>query len=258
MLSMKEKSRQVVRNLESELGKGFSNKTLFGEWVTDTLKFPKYSGTNRDILWSKRASLVATYKQWESMGIKVVEKGAIQLLQPNQLTGILRVAPDGTKEFVTLGKMTDQEKTDLAAGKLKKQTRFCGFRCFNVFDVSKTNASKEQIEELAAKKLEKKNLEVAEFRELLGEYYSEAVPKDKTLQEYLKNKILADIIEQKYDFANNEAVASLSACYILERFGLPDQYVLSKASTLTNISKISRDVHTYAESMANELSMYLD
>lgn len=142
-----EKANETIKNLETSLDLVLKNPESYINWVKQGLKFATYSPNNQSIIYFRfpEAKYVASYKKWESMGIKV-NKGekAIGLLAPNNIKGFIN--DDG--KFVSLKNASDDEKKDIKDGKIKTITKMYGFRSNPVFDISQTNGSEADIAKL--------------------------------------------------------------------------------------------------------------
>lgn len=192
MEQINKRSKELTKKFNKEMETIFHNPKTFQHWIKTSLNFRHYSLYNRCLitLQDPDATYVATYKQWQDKGFRVIKKGGIHLARPNFIKGFYR-----DKKFIPLSKATDEEKNDISSGKIKSCQIMKGFSYFTVFDISKTNATEDDLAKLTSQKIQPKN---SSLETLLYAYDRQKNPKQNTKEQIrdILNCRIAEIIAE--------------------------------------------------------------
>lgn len=167
------------------------------------MKFRQYSVLNRMLIYSQipEAKYVASYNKWKELGFQVIKKGGIKILCPSFRKGFIN--EDG--HWKSLQKATDDEKTKIESGALKKKDFIYDYMTRTVFDISCTNATEEDLVKLQQNK-NKTDYPVAaeDVLKSLEDYFTPSLSSDITntydrIYEIV-HKFVKDLVEEESSF----------------------------------------------------------
>lgn len=253
MKALQKKSKHYTETFKVEINDIFQNPQKFKKWITTSLKFRNYSVFNRMLIsiQDPEASYVATYKQWQSLGFQVIEKGGIHLARPNYIKGFYR-----DNDFVSLRNATEKEKEDISSGVLKTHQIMKGFSYFTVFDISKTNATEKDLAKIISNRFQPNSSIITT---LSIAYNIEPNPQDSPLSQISKivemrvSELLSDSdIPQKQQTIINDGILFA----LLSLFSEDTTSV--KMSSLKDADIISNDSKKFTKLMSSTLESVLD
>ena len=253
MKALQKKSKHYTETFKTEINDIFENPKKFKKWITTSLKFKNYSVFNRMLIsiQAPDAEYVATYKQWQSLGFKVISKGGIHLARPNYVKGFYR-----DKEFVSLKNATEQEKNDISAGLLKTHQIMKGFSYFTVFDISKTNATERDLTKIISNRFHPNSNIITT---LSITYNLEPSPQDSPISQIQKiiDVRIRELLSGTGIPPKQLTVISDGILFaLLSLFG--EDTTAVKMSSLKDADIISNDSRKFTKAMSSTLESILD
>lgn len=186
------KTKESFKEINKSVMDIYNSKESIQGWLKWQLNFRNYSPLNRLYLHNQNpeATYVASYNWWKESGFPVVQSGCLYVMSPMMVKGFY----DAQNKWKPLKEATDQEKQLLDTGALKIKNIVRDYKRLPVFDISKTNATEE---DLVAKITEKKNK-----GKILGKYNLDEVYEN--LSEYLEDSSKNASVEAKiYEVVSN-------------------------------------------------------
>lgn len=253
MKALQKKSKYYTETFKIEINDIFENPKKFKKWITTSLKFRNYSIFNRMLisLQDPDASYVATYKQWQDLGFKVVSKGGIRLARPNYIKGFYR-----DKDFISLKNATEQEKKDISAGLLKTHQIMKGFSYFTVFDISKTNATEQDLTKIISNQFHPTSNIITT---LSLAYNFEPNPQDSPIsqiRQMLDIRISQLLSDTEIPPKQQTVISDGIVFALLSLFG--EDATSIKMSSLKDADIISNDSKKFTKAMSSTLESVLD
>lgn len=160
--SYDEKKKQVeelTKNMEKSIENHFHSPDDLKEYLTFMSKFYKYSPSNIALIQNRffGAEAVGSFKFWKDNGFSVNkgEKG-IPILVPNKMSPQFK---DEDGKWKSIKKANEQEKQLILQNKTEVKDGMLYFSVGYVFDISQTNATKEDLPKIFPNKWLEGNIE---------------------------------------------------------------------------------------------------